>query len=75
MSDYKMHSITYVQPRVYDVVFTRDGEAKTVRCSVIEHAGITVVQPAPDIFMSGEAGPPREIFAAVLAFDRARAAG
>ncbi|WP_146210087.1 hypothetical protein [Vitiosangium sp. GDMCC 1.1324] len=74
MSDFKIYSITYVQPHVYEVIFMRDGEETTVQFTVVERAGIRAVQPVPDIFMSG-AVPPREVSAAVLAFDHARGNG
>ncbi|MFY2560890.1 hypothetical protein ACN469_25015 [Corallococcus terminator] len=68
-------SITSVGTGVYDVVFLQDGSPITVRCTVVEHHGIMAVQPKPDIFMMGAVNP-REMTAAVLAFDRAvRGAG
>jgi hypothetical protein len=56
---------------VYAVILEVDGEQRSILCRVLEHTGIRLVQPTPDI-MSTLPFHPRLIVAAVLAFDEAR---
>ncbi len=66
--------ITTASSGVYEVEF-RDGQmVKVVRCHVVEHHGIWLVQPDPDIFMTGEADA-RAVSAAAVALHKARAWG
>lgn len=58
---------------VYEVFLELDGHRQSMRCRVVEHTGIRVVQPSPDL-ISTLPFPPRLLVAAVLAFDEARKA-
>jgi len=57
----------------YEVILEVDGEPRSILCRVVEHTGIRVVQPTPDL-MSTLSFDPRLLVAAVLAFDEARKA-
>lgn len=51
---YRLHAIEALGSSTYAVAFVVDGEKSTVRCTVVEHDGIRVVQPELDIFMTGD---------------------
>ncbi len=55
---------------VYDVSLEVDGQRRSMRCRVVEHTGLRVVQPTPDL-LSTLSFPPSLLVAAVLAFDAA----
>jgi hypothetical protein len=58
----------------YEVVLDIDDERQTMLCRVIEHGGMRVVQPQPDL-MSRLTFSPRLLVAAILAFDDVRKGG
>ncbi|MBX3263013.1 MAG: hypothetical protein KF782_25280 [Labilithrix sp.] len=68
-----LHSISRTEGDrdVYEVVLDVDGQRQSMLCRVVEHTGIRVVRPTPDL-MSTFPFPPRLLVAAVLAFDSAQ---
>ncbi len=69
----QLHSISRTEhdAEVYEVIVDVDGQRHSMLCRVIEHTGVRVVQPNPDL-LSTLPFPPRVVVAAVLAFDDAR---
>ncbi|MCW5831695.1 MAG: hypothetical protein KIS78_04480 [Labilithrix sp.] len=71
-----LHSISRIDGDrdVYEVILDVDGRRQSMLCRVVEHTGIRVVQPTPDL-ISTLPFAPRLLVAAVLAFDDARKEG
>jgi hypothetical protein len=67
----RLHSISCTETEEYEVILDVDGAQQSMRCRVVEHAGIRVVEPDPD-FMTRLPFSPRVLAAALLAFDDAR---
>jgi hypothetical protein len=67
----RIHSITWIRSRDYEVVFDFDGETKSMMCSVLEYEGVRVVESHGGLTLKLRTDP-RLVAAAVLAFDAVR---
>jgi hypothetical protein len=67
-----LHLIRFVEPDLYEVAVDLEGERRTMHCRVIDHGGIRIVRPTPDL-TSSLPFDPRLLAAAVIAFANARA--
>jgi len=66
--------ISCIESGEYEVIVDIDDERQTMLCRIIEHGGMRIVQPQPDL-MSRLTFSPRLLAAAILAFDDVRRDG
>lgn len=67
----RIHSITWIHARDYELVFDFDGDLRSMTCSVLEYEGVPVVEPHGGLVLETRIDP-RLVAAAVLAFDAVR---